>query len=111
MANCTVPCMARSAHCANRCAATPAKRRLTAARPSDSRCPQSSSPTQGEPKSSPRPVGATAAGSASIAGDSPSRLLASVSVVEAHDVVFAEIGAGLHLDHFQRHLAGILEAV
>ena len=109
----TEPAVSRAAELGavpHRCAATPAKRPPTV-QPSDSRCFQRSSPTQGEPTSSPRPVGATAAGSASLAGDSPYRSLASVSVVEAHDVVFAEIGAGLHLDHFQRHLAGILEAV
>src|SRR5687768_8566564 len=36
---------------------------------------------------------------------------AAVAVLEAHDVVLAEIRAGLHLDDVQRDLAGILDAV
>src|ERR1700722_18773490 len=102
--------MARPVRCEPRCAAILAKQPRTT-RPNDSRRPQSSFPTQGEPKSSPRPVGASAAGSASPASELPQRSLPSVGVVEAHDVVFAEIGAGLHLDHLQRHLAWVLETV
>src|SRR5512135_3117665 len=37
--------------------------------------------------------------------------VAAVTVFEADDVVLAEIGAGLDLDHLERHLARILEAV
>ena len=36
-------------------------------------------------------------------------LPAPVDVVEAHDVVLAEIAADLHLDQFERDLAGIGE--
>lgn len=36
---------------------------------------------------------------------------AAVGVIEASDVVLAEIGAGLHLDDFQGNLAGIFQAV
>src|SRR5438477_7595092 len=34
-----------------------------------------------------------------------------VGVLEAHDVVLAEIGARLHLDEMERDLAGILQPV
>jgi len=37
------------------------------------------------------------------------QLFASIDVVEAHDVVLAEIAADLHLDQFERHLPGIAE--
>ena len=39
------------------------------------------------------------------------RLRSAVSVLEADDVVLAEIGARLHLDEVERDLAGIFEAV
>jgi hypothetical protein len=38
-------------------------------------------------------------------------LLAGIDIVETHDVVFAEIGADLHLDQFERDLSGIGEPV
>ena len=38
-------------------------------------------------------------------------LSASVDVVEAHDVVLSDIAADLHLDQFERDLAGIGEPV
>src|SRR5690349_21809462 len=37
--------------------------------------------------------------------------VASIRVVEAHDVVFAEIAARLHLDDLERHLARVLQAM
>src|SRR6185437_16937502 len=40
-----------------------------------------------------------------------SPLVAPVRVLEADDIVFAEIAAGLHLDEVERDLAGILEAM
>ena len=36
---------------------------------------------------------------------------ASVDIVEAYDVVFLEIAAGLHLDNAERHFARILQTV
>ena len=42
-------------------------------------------------------------------GPTDERLSASVDVVEAHDVVLAEIAADLHLDQLERDLAGIGE--
>src|SRR5258706_6570321 len=39
------------------------------------------------------------------------RSLPAVMVLEADDVVFAEIAAGLHLDDMQRDLARVLQAV
>ena len=41
----------------------------------------------------------------------PDLAFAAIAVLEAHDVVLAEIGAGLHLDDVQRNLAGILDAM
>src|SRR3981189_747645 len=48
-----------------------------------------------------------------LSGAAPSagRSLASVTVLEAHDVVFAQIRARLHLDDFQRHRARVLDAM
>ena len=37
--------------------------------------------------------------------------MAALIVVEAHDVVFAEIAATLHLDHLERHAADVFKAV
>src|SRR3954465_3856947 len=34
-----------------------------------------------------------------------------VHVLGAHDVVFAQVGAGLHFDELQRDLPGVLEAM
>src|ERR1700731_3638187 len=45
------------------------------------------------------------------AAPSAGRSLASVTVLEAHYVVFAEIRAGLYLDDFQRHRARVLDAM
>src|ERR1700739_1679419 len=39
------------------------------------------------------------------------RALAAVAVLEAHDVVFAEVGPRLHLDDLEHDGAGILDAV
>ena len=36
---------------------------------------------------------------------------AAVGVFQAHDVVFAQVAAGLDFDHFQFHLAGVMQAV
>src|SRR3984893_12782271 len=47
----------------------------------------------------------------SCAAPSGGRSLASVTVLEAHDVVLAQVRAGLHLDDFQRHRARVLDAV
>ena len=35
----------------------------------------------------------------------------TVVVLKPHDVVLAQVAAGLHLDDLQRHLAGILQPV
>src|SRR6202171_26228 len=35
----------------------------------------------------------------------------SIGIVEAHDVVFAEVRARLHLDDLEGHLPGVLEPV
>src|SRR5690606_34728776 len=43
------------------------------------------------------------------AGRAPSG--ATVDVVQPHDVVLAEVAAGLHLDQLQRHLARVAQAV
>src|ERR1700730_15999689 len=47
----------------------------------------------------------------SCAEPSAGRPLASVTVLEAHDVVLAEVRTRLHLDDFERHDARVLNAV
>src|SRR5438876_8710102 len=42
---------------------------------------------------------------------SASRSLASVAILEAHDIILAEIGARLHFDDLERHGTGVLDAV
>src|SRR5205085_8278783 len=44
-------------------------------------------------------------------GARPARSAAAVSVVEPDNIIFAEIAAGLHLDQFERDLAGISQPV
>src|SRR6516165_11287139 len=39
------------------------------------------------------------------------RSLASVDILEAHDVILAQVGAGLHLDDLEGDHAGVLDAV
>ena len=34
-----------------------------------------------------------------------------VAILETHDIVFAPVDAGLHFDHFERHLARVFQTV
>ena len=38
-------------------------------------------------------------------------MITAVVILEADDVILAQIGAGLHLDHLEGHYAGILQPV
>src|SRR3569832_995852 len=43
--------------------------------------------------------------------DAGQRSCAAVTIFDAHDVIFAEIAAGLYFDKFERHLSRVFERV